>query len=173
MWIVYVFTNQVTDKKYVGYTCKGLDVRWAGHKADARHGSPRLFQQAIRRYGQDAFVGKELIQLETELDAKRTEALVIELMGTLAPSGYNQLASWDAPVGNSSQPRAEGKPPMWTIKNMNVARRKRCVAAAQAADLTVAEYVERLVNEDVELAIATLAKTIGIEAAARQVLPGL
>jgi group I intron endonuclease len=52
---IYIITNLVNGKRYVGMTSKTLDVRFAGHKADARRNKPWMLHKAIRKYGEDNF----------------------------------------------------------------------------------------------------------------------
>lgn len=53
--LVYLITNTVNGKVYVGQTSKGLDERWLSHVHDAKSGLGFLFHRAIRRYTPSAF----------------------------------------------------------------------------------------------------------------------
>lgn len=52
---IYIVTNLINNKQYVGMTSKSLEVRWSGHKADARRNKPFRLHKAIRKYGEDNF----------------------------------------------------------------------------------------------------------------------
>lgn len=52
---IYIITNLVNGKRYVGMTSKSLDIRWGNHKADARRNKPYRLHKAIRRYGEENF----------------------------------------------------------------------------------------------------------------------
>jgi hypothetical protein len=60
MFVVYVATNKVNGKRYIGVTGQGLPARKARHVNQAHQGSvrcPRLYA-AIRKYGESAFEWK-------------------------------------------------------------------------------------------------------------------
>ena len=55
-WVVYIITNTVNGKIYIGKT-RDMAVRWIDHKAKANRGDQRPgLHRAIRKYGPDAFV---------------------------------------------------------------------------------------------------------------------
>ena len=49
--VVYLITNTVNGKVYVGQTINGLSKRWKGHKNDVRKGSQNPLHRAIRCTG--------------------------------------------------------------------------------------------------------------------------
>jgi group I intron endonuclease len=53
--VVYVITNNVTDKKYVGQTINGIDSRVHGHKSAIQRGSTTPFHKAVKKYGWENF----------------------------------------------------------------------------------------------------------------------
>lgn len=53
--IVYLITNLVNGKKYVGQSVKTLSKRWGIHKAYAAKGSSFYFHRAIKKYGHENF----------------------------------------------------------------------------------------------------------------------
>ena len=87
--LIYCATNTVNGKKYVGQTVKSAARRWQFHLKSAKDGSACALHCAIRKYGAEVF-GLETIDLAETLDElNKKEALYIELLKTLAPSGYN------------------------------------------------------------------------------------
>lgn len=70
---IYIITNLVNDKRYIGMTSKTLDVRFSGHKADARRNKPWILHKALRKYGEDNFK----IELLEETDANNLDELGI------------------------------------------------------------------------------------------------
>jgi len=54
---VYLITNTVNGKRYVGLTKKPIGYRWSQHTHDARKhkGTSRPLLNAINKYGKDAF----------------------------------------------------------------------------------------------------------------------
>lgn len=53
---IYMVTNNITGKRYVGKTSTTVDDRWKGHVSEAsRNLSNSALHKAINKYGQDAF----------------------------------------------------------------------------------------------------------------------
>lgn len=52
---VYLVTNLINNKRYVGITCRGYLVRWKEHVLNASEGSKVILHNAIRKYGADNF----------------------------------------------------------------------------------------------------------------------
>ena len=53
--VVYMITNHVNGKTYIGVTRQRPANRWSGHKCDARKGIGNMLHQAMRKYGLDQF----------------------------------------------------------------------------------------------------------------------
>src|SRR5665213_2267447 len=87
--IIYLVTNTVNGKQYVGQTVQLLKERLASHLLDANRGSAYLLHRAIRKYGYSSFTVEEIdvAQSRKELNAKETFNVL--LYNTLAPNGYN------------------------------------------------------------------------------------
>lgn len=68
VWIIYVHTHVLSQKRYVGLTSKTMEHRWKGHLSDARKGDTKPFYCAIRKYGVDSF-DHEVLEVVTTLDA--------------------------------------------------------------------------------------------------------
>jgi group I intron endonuclease len=87
--IIYIATNTVNGKQYVGQTRYSLKIRWQLHLRAIRDGSTSALHQAIRKYGVEAFEIKQLDSAETLKDLNDKEVLHISQLRTLAPGGYN------------------------------------------------------------------------------------
>ena len=91
---VYLLTNTVNGKQYVGQTTRGAKYRWRDHQHDAkRRGNKSVLGRAIRKYGATSFT---LMVLDfaydpSELDAK--EIHWISTKGTLSPQRL-QCETW-------------------------------------------------------------------------------
>jgi len=88
--IIYLVTNQISGKKYVGQTILSLKKRWRGHCDDSkRKNTP--FYAAIRKYGVGAFAVEALCDVPDDnpslLDA--LEDWYIQYHNSLHPKGYN------------------------------------------------------------------------------------
>ena len=89
---VYLLTNSVNAKLYVGITKRSLEYRLKGHAKTAARGlgSPNSIWQAIRDHGLESFTIK-LLDTETDpIDLAKRETHHIERLKTLFPNGYNQ-----------------------------------------------------------------------------------
>jgi group I intron endonuclease len=53
--LIYLITNTVNQREYIGKTTSGLQERWSEHKRAAKKGSKTAIHAAIRKYGPDAF----------------------------------------------------------------------------------------------------------------------
>lgn len=61
---VYLITNKVNGKRYVGITCRGFFARFQEHINAAACGSKAILHDAIRKYGPDNF---DVILLEENI----------------------------------------------------------------------------------------------------------
>ena len=87
---IYVHTNTVNGKSYVGQTCqKNPEGRW--HKDGSGYKSNDHFTNAIRKYGWDAFTHIIVVSGLTLEEANLAESLFIEYFDTMNPvKGYNK-----------------------------------------------------------------------------------
>lgn len=88
--IVYVITNLVTGKKYVGKSTRTLPDRWKEHKSEARQCRKNWsLYEDMRELGFDKFSIEVLGECEYQDRLNRMERRFIREIGTLAPKGYN------------------------------------------------------------------------------------
>ena len=95
---IYLVTNTVNGKKYVGVTGKQPSrKRWVQHLAQARRGCDFLLHQAIRKYGAGAFEFEELAHAYSRKDAHSVEVALIRLFATYGfeNHNYNMTAGGD------------------------------------------------------------------------------
>lgn len=86
-WTVYVHTNMVNGKMYVGITSESVNRRWRngkGYKAG-------VFKNAIQKYGWDGFEHEVVSENLTESEAKAFEITLIRELDTHVDNrnGYN------------------------------------------------------------------------------------
>lgn len=86
--VVYVVTNKVNNKKYVGMTIRGLEARKAQHLSDARNGSEGHFHRAIRKYGEDSFEWEVVYAGSSESELFEKEIELIQKLDAYK-NGYN------------------------------------------------------------------------------------
>lgn len=98
---IYLITNFVNGKRYVGITSKTIKRRWTCHLATAKKGSKTPFHKAIRKYGSDAFYYGIVTQVETVEEAYEMEKFYIKFFDTyvLDKKGYNCTRGGDGITG--------------------------------------------------------------------------
>ncbi len=112
MGCVYLVTNMVNGKMYVGYTTRTLDCRRYGHESDAKKGSCPAFHKALRKYGFDAFKWERLYRSDDNEKLLEREIFYIKLLGTKGAKGYNLTDGGDGGdtfSGRSHKPEAKLK----------------------------------------------------------------
>ena len=93
MYVIYLHTNKITSKSYIGYTQYSMEKRFRNHCAYARSGSTYLFHRAIRKYGEDMWESSILEQVCTLSEAKTAEIKHIADRKTYGrDTGYNMTA---------------------------------------------------------------------------------
>jgi hypothetical protein len=89
-FIIYLHTNRVTGRGYIGQTCTTMWRRWKQHVWDARHNQgPRAFARAIRKHGADVWDHQILDVVTSQEGANIAERVWIKQRRTLVPNGYN------------------------------------------------------------------------------------
>lgn len=91
-WLLYVHTNKINNKKYVGITSMATKQRWAngsGYKG-------QVFYNAIQKYGWDNFDHEIIVEGLTESEAYYWERLYIKGLNSKSPNGYNITDGGDA-----------------------------------------------------------------------------
>ncbi len=103
--IVYMATNKINGKRYIGITRQTLHLRIHGHFKTARRRltAKSPFHRAIRLYGEEAFAFTILRECPTYRDAGMEE---IRLILELAPE-YNASNGGEAISGIGFRPRPE------------------------------------------------------------------
>lgn len=85
--IIYLVTNKLNGKQYIGQTIQTIQARWS------LHGKPTskcpYLKNAIQKYGKDNFSISILASCKTKKELDQTEEYFIALYNTLAPNGYN------------------------------------------------------------------------------------
>ncbi len=84
---IYCITNSVNGKRYVGQTIQSIEARWRAHRSS--HGRCRALENAIRKYGAEAFSIEGIAIAESQSELDRLEQLWIERLDTVSPKGYN------------------------------------------------------------------------------------
>lgn len=91
--IVYLITNNVNNKKYVGIDSSRTDRRWKDHKKFSKREQPvQLIDQKIKQYGINNFDYNILCECETFEELLEKERHYIKLLNTFCGNGlgYNR-----------------------------------------------------------------------------------
>lgn len=89
MGCVYVATNTVNGKQYVGKTIGTMENRRWYHERDTKKNSALVFHRALRKYGFDAFDWKVLFESGSNAVLIKVEIRTIVDLKARSPYGYN------------------------------------------------------------------------------------
>lgn len=103
-WTVYMHTNKVNGKKYIGITSKCPSKRWGNGGSGYKRNSH--FWKAIQKYGWDNFKHEILLSNETIEYACAVEKCLIKYYKTNNPFyGYNLTSGGDSGYQHSEESR--------------------------------------------------------------------
>jgi len=89
MGYIYLITNTITKKQYIGQTlCKDIERRWKQHKSCDHNSIGRYLLAAYKKYGIESFKF-QIICICFDEDCNSYEEEYIKKFNTLAPNGYN------------------------------------------------------------------------------------
>ena len=104
MGYVYLVTNKVNGKKYVGQSLQpDIKTRWNSHRSIKKRTVGRILHNAYKKYGFDKFDYK-IICICFDEDTNKYEEEYIKKYNTLYPNGYNLLQG-----GNNKKHNEETK----------------------------------------------------------------
>jgi group I intron endonuclease len=104
---VYIVTNKINGKKYVGQTSQSMNNRWKRHLS-VRSGCLAL-HSAIVKYGPENFESKILVIVGTKWEMDLYERALIVLLDTKSPQGYNLTDGGDGVLGLKHSEQAISK----------------------------------------------------------------
>lgn len=88
--LVYLITNKINNKKYVGQTSQTLQERWSQHKNVAKkYKNKYALTNAIRKYGNSNFEINAIDYAKDQNELNFLEALYSVLYNCYVPNGYN------------------------------------------------------------------------------------
>lgn len=97
--IVYLLTNNVNGKKYVGITSRSFTQRWQEHQWNSTQPNPSsAVARAIKKYGADNFASEILEECATYSEAQLFERLYVNELDTFA-TGYNLTLGGEGALG--------------------------------------------------------------------------
>lgn len=96
---LYLLTNTVNGKGYVGITTQPMPTRFRDHLSKARNGGKTVIAQALRKYGKEAFTVTLLAEATAWEELTAMEQDAIMHYNTLVPHGYNMTRGGDGILG--------------------------------------------------------------------------
>ena len=98
MVFIYLITNKINNKKYVGKTTTTIEKRWLEHIADSKKEKCEIrpLYRALRKYGIDNFFIKEIEKCDIKNLSKR-EQYWIQYYNTYE-NGYNATLGGDGKI---------------------------------------------------------------------------
>ncbi len=100
--VVYLITNQVNGKIYVG-SAKDFYHRWSRYRSLGRR-EQRVIARAIRKHGFHQFEFQVLERVDNERDLIAREQHYIDLLQPLVPKGYNVSPTAGSCLGLTPSP---------------------------------------------------------------------
>lgn len=101
---IYVVTNKINGKQYVGQTVRDLGDRLKRHFNDAEKGDDLYFHRAILKYGKENFLIEEIDTAETREELNKKEIYWIGKLDTYK-NGYNSTLGGEG--GNTYAKKTE------------------------------------------------------------------
>lgn len=96
MFQIYLITNAVNEKVYVGQTSRGLPRRWQTHRNACQKGNRTRLYYSMRHHGYECFSMSLLAEVPTRAEADQLEKLWILTLGSTDPKvGYNMTFGGD------------------------------------------------------------------------------
>ena len=99
MFEIYLITNNINGKVYVGQAIRGKEKRWNRHLNDMKAGSELYLHRAIRKYGAENFTVSLLATAESHEELNRLEVLWVFLLKSHGPGGYNMTDGGEGCTG--------------------------------------------------------------------------
>jgi group I intron endonuclease len=90
--LIYLITNEINKKKYVGQTIQPLSKRWQHHCWFSTTKTKMPIALAIHKYGEENFTIRVIRKCSSQEELDRMEKYYAKRYATFSPSGYNLKA---------------------------------------------------------------------------------
>jgi len=146
---VYMHTNKINGKKYIGITRQEPEKRWANGKG---YPNNRYFNNSIKKYGWDMYEHKILYEKLTKEEAEKFEIKLIKnYKSNQTKCGYNIENGGNSTGKTSDETRRKlseshkGKKNYWYGKNHSIESRKKMSEANKGK--TISEETKNKMSE--------------------------
>jgi hypothetical protein len=95
---IYLITNLVNNKIYVGLTETTLARRWTSHKSEAKCGGKQVISRAIRKYGPESFSMKAVEEVPLDQLSDAEIKWVAHCQSSNTKIGYNSTEGGERPT---------------------------------------------------------------------------
>lgn len=85
--IIYVITNKINGKRYVGQTVQHLENRWSMHKSGSS--GCLALKAAFKKYGIENFTIEQIDSANSLEELSKKEREHIKFLNSISPLGYN------------------------------------------------------------------------------------
>jgi len=89
--IIYIISNSINKKQYVGQTHGTLEKRFQRHCWKSAHDCMPI-AKAIKKYGREYFTIEEICRCNTQEELDEMEIYWVKELNTFSPNGYNLKA---------------------------------------------------------------------------------
>lgn len=114
MYKIYIITNLINNKQYIGKTGQTLKKRFEGH-CYGNHNT--LISKAIKEFGKENFKIEVLEEISgSNLIALQKEREYILRYNTLQPNGYNEMIGQSMYGCGNNKMGGKKLPPEWAAK---------------------------------------------------------
>lgn len=144
--IVYLATNNINGKQYIGKTIMDWRIRLRHHRLDAKKGSPMVFHRAIRKHGFESFSWVVLLQNITEDRLFVEEERLIALHNTRVPNGYNNASKGPGPIGFRHTNESRERIRIASTGRFHTDETKARMSATKKANPLPSHVIQRIAN---------------------------
>lgn len=103
MSVIYLITNNINGKQYVGKTIHTIEERWKGHCQNTKSNKLMLLHRAIVKYGKENFTIEAIYETDDNDFLNTAEIYCIKKFNTKTPNGYNIASGGEGNPGNKSR----------------------------------------------------------------------
>jgi group I intron endonuclease len=93
--LIYVITNKINGKQYVGQTVQQMEARWSAHKSISSLCVG--LKSAFHKYGVENFTIEKLCYVNSLEELNKMERKYIKELRTMSPNGYNLTTGGEQP----------------------------------------------------------------------------